>query len=144
MKGFEDRLGKGPISLISIVIAFFVMLYSSQYDWLWRWMTEGFGIWLGIAVVILLLIILLAMLGIKDLTELNWKKAVIVIIVIYVLAVGLLGGTNLGVYGLGYLLSGSDLWTLVIFVIILAVAMYLMTREGGKSGGNSGEAAKAS
>ncbi|RLI98525.1 MAG: hypothetical protein DRO99_00510 [Candidatus Aenigmatarchaeota archaeon] len=134
IKGFEDRLGKGPIGLISILIAFFVMLYSSMYSWLWQWLTNISGVWLGIAMAILFLLITLALVGIKDLTSLNWKSAIIVLIVLYILAVGFLGAAPFGGFGLGSIVFNSELWTIVAFVIILAVVMWFLSREGSGGG----------
>jgi len=130
ISGFKDRLGKGPIGLISIVIAFLVMLYSSMNSWLWQWMTNVSGIWLGIAMAVLFLIITLALVGIKDFEKLNWKTAIIALIIIYILAVGFLGATPFG-FGLGSIVFSSDLWTIVVFVVILAVVMWFLGREGG-------------
>lgn len=136
---FKERLGKGPIGLISILIAFFVMLFSAQQPWLWQWITNISGIWIAIIVAVLFLLLALAMLGIDKITELNWKTAIIVLIIIYILAVGFLGVTpNLGSYGLGSLAFNSEIWTVVVFVIILAAAMFFLTREGGSSAAPSG------
>ena len=61
----KDRLGKGPIGLISIVLAFFVMLYSSWNTWLYTWLTQISGVWLAVAVAALFLIILFELMGLS-------------------------------------------------------------------------------
>jgi len=137
-----EKLKKGPVGLISIVLAFFVMLYAKQIPGLSWFLTLGSGTILAIASVVIFIIVILALLGIKisDIwtgDKRNWTLIIIVIIVIYIVLasiVGFIPGVN--VY-LPWFLNYQDIWTIIIFVIVLALVLHFLTKEGGSGGGNA-------
>jgi len=147
MWALGDKLKKGPIGLISIVLAFFVMLYAKQIPGLSWFLTLGSGTILAIASVVIFIIVILALLGIKisDIwtgDKKNWTLIIIVIIVIYIVlasVVGFIPGVN--VY-LPWFLNYQDIWTIIIFVIVLALVLHFLTKEGGSGGGNATPAQK--
>jgi hypothetical protein len=136
MWALGEKLKKGPVGLISIVMAFFVMLFAKQIPGLAWFLTLGSGTILAIASVVIFIIVILALLGIKfsDIwtgDKKNWTLIIIVIIVIYIVlasVVGYIPGVSLY---LPWFLNYQDIWTIVIFVIILALVLHFLTREGG-------------
>jgi len=136
----KDRLGKGPIGVISIVLAFFVMLYSSWNSWLYQWLTGVSGVWLAVASAALFLIVLFELIGLKISEIGKWGagKTAIGLIIVFILIVVIFGATPFGLPW-GYAAFNSDLWTIIFFVIILAIVMWFLTRENG--GGGAAETA---
>ena len=136
MWALGEKLKKGPVGLISIILAFFVMLFAKQIPGLSWFLTLGSGTILAIASIIIFIIIILALLGIqfKDIWEgdkRNWTLIIIVIIVIYIVLasiVGFIPGVNLY---LPWFMNYQDVWTIVIFIVLLALVLHFLTREGG-------------
>ena len=129
----KDKIGKGPVALISVVLSFFVMLYAKQIPLLSEFLTWGSGTILAIATIVLFLIVVLALIGLKfsDLwgKERNWVMFLIVIIVLYIVLVGLGAAIpSLGI-PLSWLVLNQDVWAVVLFVIILAVVLWFLGRE---------------
>jgi len=105
---------------------------------LYQWLTNISGVWLAIASALLFLIVLLGILGIK--TEELWKGTytkgwlvgLVVLVVVFILVVAVFGATPFGLPWWSYTFN-SDLWTVVFFVIILAIVMWFLTRGGEKT-----------
>lgn len=143
---FKENLGgKRVHTLIAIVISFFVMLYSSMNEWLYTFLTNMSGMWLGIVTVILFLVLATELLGINVRTILEgeknkWLKYAILLVVLYIIFAAFLGNAVLsGV--LPYWLSGSDLWTVVLVVIIIGIVFAFVGGEdkGGAKADAGGE-----
>ena len=132
----KERLGKGPIGLISIVLSFFVMLYSSWNTWLFQWLTGISGVWLAVASAILFLVILLELAGlsISKITEWKASQIAIALVIVFIVVVLIFGATPFGMPW-GSFVFTSDLWTIVFFIIVLAIVMWFLTREKAPGGG---------
>jgi len=135
---FEKKLKKGPIGLISIILSFFVMLYARNIPGLSDFITGASGTILALACVVIFVIIILALIGIKfsDVWEgekRNWTLIIIVLIIIYIVVVGIAGFVpGIGV-NLPWLVNNQDIWTIVIFVVILAIVLWFLGREEKES-----------
>jgi hypothetical protein len=130
----KEKLGNGPIGLISIILAFFVMLYARTVP-IYLTITAGAGSVLAIACVILFLLILLGLFGIsldnlKDKDKKSWFGIIVALIIIFVIVAGL-WGTNIFM-GLPWFVGYTDVWTIILFVIIIAICWHIMNSgEGG-------------
>jgi hypothetical protein len=131
----KDKLGGQRVhALIAIVLAFFVMLYSSYNTWLYTFLTGASGIWLAFATVVLLLVLVLALAGVNvhDLLgdEKNkWIKYLVVLIIIYIALMAILGQGGLFSSYLPYWLTGSDLWTVIFVIIIIGIVFWFVGGE---------------
>ncbi len=131
----KDQLPKSAAGLISVIIAFFVMLYSSWNSWVYIFLTNISGVWLMVACVALFLVLLLGMFGIsfKDLTEKMWLKWLVALVIIFIIIIAFFGTSGYG-YGIPYWLMWGDFWTIIFFIAILAIVMYFFSRsEEGKA-----------
>jgi len=139
---FGKKLGGNRvIALISVVLSFFVMLYSAANPWLYATITSLSGVWLSIAVFILFVVVLMALAGV-NLHEIiegekrAWVKWVIVLVLLYVIISLLLGaGFGFGYGGWGVCMPGltcSELWTIIFFIVILGIVFWWVGHEGGK------------
>lgn len=134
-----DRLPKSARGLVSIIIAFFVMLYSSWNVWIVTFFAEYFGAGIVLACGILVVAILLGLAGYK-VENLFQEKGLrwVVLLGIIIVAIIIFYGA-----GAGWLIpvptwsTSSELWTVVLFIIILALAMWWLGSEGkgGEAGG---------
>ncbi len=128
----RDRLQKGPIGLISIIIAFFVMLYSSWTGSIfYTFLVNTSGVFLAIATVVLFLIIILGLIGIKDFESWTWTKGVIVLIVLFVIFLMVFGATPFGLQW-GSVAFNSDLWTVIFFIVVIVVVVAVLSRSTGE------------
>lgn len=134
---FKEGLGgKRVHTLISVVFAFFVMLYSSMNPWLYTFLTTTSGVWLGIATVILFIVMIAALAGVNIHEVLGgketpkWVKYAVIVVIIYIALVAFLGQGGLFSAYLPYWLTGSDLWTVIFVIIILAIVFGFVGGEG--------------
>jgi hypothetical protein len=143
---FKEGLGgKRVHTLIAIIISFFVMLYSSLNTWLYYFLTNISGMWLGIGTVLLLLVLATELLGLNIRTmfkeeKSKWLRYGILLVVLYIIFAAFLGAGSMG--GLiPYWVTGSDLWTVVLVIIIIAIVFAFIggeekaapaAEEGGK------------
>jgi hypothetical protein len=136
----KDKLGGPRVhTLIALVLAFFVMLYSSYNTWLYTFLTTASGVWLGFATVVLLLVLVLALAGVNihDLLgdEKNkWIKYLVVLIIIYLALMAILGQGGLFSSYLPYWLTSSDLWTVILVIVIIGIVFWFVGGED-KGGG---------
>ncbi len=140
----KDRLGKGPIGLISIILAFFVMLYAKQIPGLAQLLTMGSGWTLAIASIIIFIIIIFGLFGIK-LEEMKnkWVEVIIVLVVVYIIVAWLWGGALPGFFvGLPWLTNNTDIWSIILFIVIIAIAWHFLSREEKKEEGEGAAKAK--
>jgi polyferredoxin len=92
------------------------------------------------AVVLLFIVVLLALAGfnIHDIMEKekkSWIKYLTILILIYIALVIFIGSGSLSAY-LPYWLTGSDLWTVILVIFILAIVFWWV---GGEGEGGEGE-----
>ncbi|MBI4020644.1 MAG: hypothetical protein HY369_00205 [Candidatus Aenigmarchaeota archaeon] len=134
-----DRLPKSAAGLVSLILAFFVMLFASVNPGIVSFLQNISGAGLVAGTGILFLIILLGLLGFKTETIFapsGWKW----IFVLFIVAAALLIFFGAGA---GFLLPSasisSDWWTIIFFIVILAVVMFFLRDEG--SGGGAKPAA---
>jgi len=134
-----EKLGGPRVhALISIILSFFVMLYSASNPWLSTSIAALSGIWLSIATFIIFVVVLMALAGINVHeilgAESGWKRWIIVLIVLYVILSLLLGG--FGGFGFGTwgaclpFISCSELWTVVFFLVIIGIVFWWIGGEG--------------
>ncbi|MCK4497101.1 MAG: hypothetical protein KAU24_02840 [Candidatus Aenigmarchaeota archaeon] len=127
-----ERLPKSARGLVSIIMAFFVMLYSSWNIWLVTFFAEYFGAGLVIACGILVVAILLGLAGykIEDLFKGAYSKWVFILGII-IIAILIFFGAGAGwLIPIPYWSTSSELWTVALFIIILALAMWWLGSEG--------------
>jgi hypothetical protein len=124
-----ERLKKGPTSLISIILAFFVMLFAASQPGIVPFLTILSGTTGIVATGILVIAILLGLMGFKIETltggekgHMKWFFIFAIIILGLILFAGAGGNTFIP-----NVFISSDLTTAVIVIVIIAVAMYFMT-----------------
>lgn len=132
----KEYLPKSAAALISIIMAFFVMNYSGNVGYqIALFFSNLFGMGLVVATGILVVVILLGLLGL-GVRELTAEKpamstvafGIAIIFIVFLIFVGALGGMT-GIPGLGNISLGSDFWSIIFFVIILVLVLWLLTRE---------------
>jgi hypothetical protein len=125
-----ERLKKGPTGLISIVLAFFVMLFASSTPWIDTFFAQLGGMTLIVASGILVIVILLGLVGFKienvfSGTYSKWFLVFAIIIIGLIIFYGAGGGYFIS---MPYFFISSEFTTAIIVIIIIAVAMWFMTR----------------
>lgn len=132
----KEVLPNSAIGLISIIAAFFVMNYSGSYGVaVANFFTGLFAGGLMIATGILVIIIIVGLFGIK-LSELGKAKtptalALVIIFVVFLMFIGLIPALP----GVGPITLTQDFWTIMFFVVILAIVMWaLSTGEKAEEG----------
>lgn len=133
----DEGLGGSRVhALIAVILAFFVMFYSAYNTWLYLFLSTTSGTVLGMATVLLFIVILTSLAGVNLQDVLGgekapgWIKYVAILVIVYiVLAVFLGTGSMTNI--LPYWLTGSDIWTVVLVVIILGVVFWFVG-DGGK------------
>ncbi|MFH1978604.1 MAG: hypothetical protein ABIJ92_04735 [Candidatus Aenigmatarchaeota archaeon] len=133
------QLPNSARGLISIIFAFFVMLYSSFNVGIVTFFANLTGIGLIVGSGILFVAILLGLIGfdIKKLTEGDGHSKWIWILAIIVIAILIFFAAGADQFGLvPSWATSSEFMTLVFFVVIIALAMFwLGSGGGGKSSG---------
>ena len=135
----EEKLPKSAIALISIILSFFVMLYSSWNPMIVGFLAQLSGAGLIVATGILFVAVLLGLVGFKvtDLTsDVAGKKGKWVFI-IGVLFLGMLifFGAGGGAFGLIPSWSNSGEFLTALFVIgIIGLAIWWLGSESGGGG----------
>ncbi len=133
-KGEKAWLPKSARGLIAIIISFFAMLFAAQNPSLVDFYTFLGGTGIIIASVILILIILLGMLGLRfeDLWDKSktgarhWVGVLAIVVIILVFFFGVLGSTT---FGLPSWITSNDLWSIIVFIIILALVFWWLGKE---------------
>lgn len=127
----KDQLPRSARGLISLIIAFFVMLYSSWNVAIVTFFANLSGMWLVAATGMLFIVILLALAGQRPQELLAGPKAkwVAVLVLVFIGIVIFFGA------GAGWLLSipglyiTSDFWTILFFIVILALVIFWLGQE---------------
>ena len=129
------RVKKGPVGLISVVLAFFVMLYANTNPMIVGFFSTLGGTTLIVASGILVIVILLGLVGFKfdEVFKGDYSKWFLVFVIILIGLIIYYGA------GGGYLVNvpsffiSSDFTAVILVIFIIAVAMWFMTRgEGGE------------
>ena len=133
--GLKDQIPKSAAGVISLIIAFFVMVYSSWNTMIVNFFANLSGMWLVVATGLLFIIILVALTGYKPQDLLAGAKAkwIAVLVLVFIGIVIFFGA------GAGWLLSvpgwtiTSDFWTILFFIVILAIVIFWLGQgeEGG-------------
>ncbi|HDD46053.1 MAG TPA: hypothetical protein ENG42_01130 [Candidatus Aenigmarchaeota archaeon] len=131
-----DKLPASAQALISIILAFFVMLYTS-----WNIMVVDFfakisGYWLMAGSVLLFILIMFGFVGVKPEEAFGGKSKTIWALVI--VFVGILFALGAGVdrlIGIPSWAISSDVWTIIFFIIILAIVVWWMGGEKAEAKG---------
>jgi hypothetical protein len=133
----KDRVKKGPIGLISVVLAFFVMLFANTNPMIVGFFSMLGGTTLIVASGFLVIIILLGLAGFQlnkvfEKGYMMWFFVFVVILIGLILFFGAGGGGFLNVPSF---FVNSDFTTVIIVIMIIALAMWFMTRgeEGEKA-----------
>ncbi len=138
----REQLPRSVRGIIALIIAFFVMLYSSWNVMIVNFFANLSGMWLVAATGILFIVILLALTGQKpqDLLQGKTAKWVTVLVIVFIGILIFFGA------GAGWLLSipgfvaNTDFWTILFFIVILAIVIFwLGQEEGGGAAPAAGE-----
>lgn len=129
----ESWLPKSARGIVSIILAFFVMLYSSMNPALYLFLTGLSGPWLMIATALIFLIIIFTMVGL-DITKIgdkekgwNWKTGAFALIIVFIFVAFFAGYSGFGIGGIN--IMSSDLWSILFFVVILGIVMHYLTKD---------------
>lgn len=133
----KEQIPKSARGVISLIVAFFVMLYSSWNSMIVQFFANISGQWLIVASGILFILILLGLTGFKaeKLFEKGWAKWATVLVIVFIGALIFFGAGGGMFFNLPLT---SDFWTIIFFVIILAIVVFWFGQGEEKSGG-SGE-----
>jgi hypothetical protein len=139
----EKQIPKSARALVSLIAAFFVMLYSSWNVMVVQFFANLFGPFLAVATGILVIVMLFALVGFKveTLTHGKYSKWVLVLLMVFIGIVLFFGA------GASYLIDvpgfamNSDFFTVIFFIIILAVVMFWLSKEGESDGSAAATAA---
>jgi hypothetical protein len=124
----EKQLEKSARAVISIVMGFFVMLFSMWNPGIVTFFANAFGFTLIVGSGLLGIIILLGLIGIKfeDLTKGNKAKwtfaAALILIGIIIFAVS----AGAAIFGTDFLAS-SEIWAIVLMLAILGFSVWFIT-----------------
>lgn len=142
----KEILPKSAAGLVSIIIAFFVMNYSGTAGYqLSKFFSNLFGGGLIVASGILVLVIILGLLGLKigELTigekkkpAITWAFVAAVIFIVFLVAVGASGSY---LPWISPITLTSDFWTIIFFVVVLVIVLWVLGREGEKTAKEGGE-----
>jgi hypothetical protein len=131
-----DRMKKGPTGLISIVLAFFVMLYANTNPMIVGFFANLGGITLIVGSGILVIAILLGLVGFK-LNEVFKGKYSMWFLVFAVILIGIIifyGAGGGWLVNVPSFFVSSDFTAAIIVIVIIAVAMWFMTQDSGGGG----------
>jgi hypothetical protein len=132
----KDRMPKNAIALIALILSFFVMLFVSANPGIVGFLMNISGYWLVIGSGILFLLVLLGMFGISPdkLWDTQWSKWILILVIVAIAIVIFFGAGGEALVGVPSGVFSSELWTIVFFVVILALVMFVMGKEGGGGG----------
>jgi len=138
-----EKMPNSAVGLISLILAFFVMLFASSNPSLVTFLQNISGTSLIVGTGILFLVVLLGLMNFqvkdligKDKTAGERLLLLVVVVIIIVLFFG--AGTS---FLLPSVSVGTDFWTILFFIIILALVLWFLGRKeeaGGKAGAGGG------
>ncbi|NIO19276.1 MAG: hypothetical protein GTN76_00640 [Candidatus Aenigmarchaeota archaeon] len=128
------QIPKSAAGVISLILAFFVMLYSSWNYLIVQFFANLGGGFLIVGSGILFIVILLGLVGIKpeDLwpgKEKGKAKWIVVLLIVFIVAVIFFGAGGFMLVGIPSWAASTDFWTIIFFVIILAIVIFWMGAE---------------
>ena len=135
----KGKMEKSAISLLSIVLAFFVMLFSSWNPSIVTFFASMSGVGLIVASGFLFLILIFAMVGfdVKDLFLKDGKpRWPALLILIFIFAIIFFGAGAGNFIPLPAWSGSSELWTAIFFIVIIAMAMWWMGSKSDEGGGS--------
>ena len=126
-----ERLKKGPVGLISIVLSFFVMLYANTNPMIVGFFATLGGTTLIVASGILVIVVLLALAGFQldkvfTGTYSKWLLIFALILIGLIIYFGAGGGSFVNVPS--FFIS-SDFTAMIVVIAIIALAMWFMTKD---------------
>ena len=127
----KDKMQKSAISLVSIVLAFFVMLWSSWNPAIVSFFANLSGVGLILISGFLFLIMVLEFTGFKldalfkDGDKPRWAVVLIFLFILLMIFFGLGAGSFIPLPAWS---SSSELWTVIFFIAIVAMAMSWMSK----------------
>jgi hypothetical protein len=131
----QKQLPKSARGVISLIIAFFVMIYSSWNVMIVTFFAQLSGMWLVVATGILFIVIMLALVGfnVEELTKGSKSKWVLVLLIVFIGIVLFFGAGGAWLVNIPGWTASSDFWTVLFFIVILAIVIFwLGQEEGGK------------
>lgn len=131
----KAQLPKPARGIISIIVAFFVMLYSSWNSAIVLFFANVSGYWLIIGSGILFIVILLGLVGVspEDLLKEKRAKWALVLAIIFIGVLIFFGAGADALINVPDWSGTSEFWTIIFFVVILVVVVWWMgsEKEGG-------------
>jgi hypothetical protein len=137
----KEQIPKTARGLVALIIAFFVMLYSSWNVMIVNFFANIAGQFLIVATGILFIVMLLAFTGMRpaDLMKGSKAKWIVVLLIVFIGIVIFYGA------GAAWLTTvpsiPSDFWTVLFFIVILAIVLFWMGQEEGGGGAAAAPAA---
>lgn len=131
--GDKRRMPKSATSLIALILSFFVMLFVSANPGIVTFLMNISGYWLIVGSGILFLLILLGMVGVRTeehFLKSEWGKWALILVIIAIGIVIFFGAGGQMLVGTPSWTTNSELWTIVFFVVILAIVLLMMGKEG--------------
>jgi len=133
---FKDRLPKPAMALVSIILSFFVMLYSSWNPMITSFFANLGGTFLVLASAVLFIVMIAGLIGFKpweDMTGKNsWMKYGGILLIVFFLILVLMGSGAGWLIPIPYISTSSGFWTAVFVIAIIAIAFWAMSK--GDSG----------
>lgn len=137
----EQKIPNSAIGLISLILAFFVMLFASANPGIVQFLTNISGSGLIVGTGILFLIILLGLTGfnLKDITKKDATTGhkVLALLILAIILILFFGAGSSVI--LPSVFVGSDFWTIVFFIIILAIVLWFLGKKDDEGGGKGGK-----
>lgn len=133
----EKQIPRAARGVISLIIAFFVMLYSSWNVMIVNFFANLSGIWLVVATGILFIVILLALAGQRPDELMKGAKAkwIAVLVLIFIGIVIFFGAGGAWLVSIPGWSANPDFWTILFFIVILAIVIFWLGQE--KEGGEA-------
>ncbi len=131
--GEKRRLPKSANALIALIVSFFVMLWTVSNPGIVTFFANISGYWLVAGSGILFILILLALVGVKTeehFLQSHWGKWTLILVIIAIGVVIFFGAGGQSLIGVPYWMFSTELWTIVFFIIVLAIVMFVISSSG--------------
>ena len=119
----KEQLPTSARGLVSVIVAFFVMLFSLWNPFIVLFFANVFGYGLIVGSGLLMIIIVLGLMGIKpeDLTKnekFKWPFVGVMILIFVLVIAGVVGTSMLGLNA-----GSGEFWTAMLFIILVAMVV---------------------
>ena len=134
-----ERIPKSANGLISLILGFFVMLFASANPQIVGFFQSISGTGLIVGTGILFLVILLGILGFKTedmFGDKDQNKKWIFVLVVVVAGFIIFFGAGAGAFLPGITI-GQDWFTIIFFVVMLAIVLWFLGRDGNNGNAKS-------